>query len=189
MPQHDVVMAGFGGQGLMAIGKLLAKAAMQEGRHVTWLPSYGPEMRGGTANCVVVVDDAPVGSPFVQHAQAALVMNRPSFDKFAELVAPGGLLVINSSLVENLPVRTDLQVVRLAAHDLAAQAGSAKAANMAMLGAYLARCPVVRPETVRGCISEAFAGKKAAAAEGSLRAFDAGLAHAAATGMATAATA
>lgn len=175
MPQHDVVMAGFGGQGLMAIGKLLAKAAMYEGRHVTWLPSYGPEMRGGTANCVVVVDDAPIGSPFVQHAQAALVMNRPSFDKFAELIAPGGLLVINASLVEVLPVRPDVQVLRIAANELATTAGSAKAANMAMLGAYLGCCPVVRADTVRGCIGAAFAGKRPAAGEASLRAFELGM--------------
>ncbi|MBM4343036.1 MAG: 2-oxoacid:acceptor oxidoreductase family protein [Deltaproteobacteria bacterium] len=178
MAQHDVVMAGFGGQGLMAIGKLLAKAAMCEGRHVTWLPSYGPEMRGGTANCVVVVDDAPIGSPFVQHAQAALVMNRPSFDKFAPLLAPGGTIVVNGSLVDDLPVRSDVRVVRIAANDLAARAGSAKAANMAMLGAYLAHCPVVRHDTVRDHIAAAFAGKNSAVGEANVRAFEAGLAAA-----------
>jgi len=176
MAYCDVVMAGFGGQGLMAIGKLLAKAAMDEGRHVTWLPSYGPEMRGGTANCVVVIDDEPIGSPFVQHAQAAIVMNRPSFDKFAPLVARGGVLVVNTSLIAADPGRADVAVVSVRAQEVADAAGSPKSANMVMLGAWLARCPVVRAESIEACIAKAFSGPKAAAGEVNLRAFRAGLA-------------
>lgn len=171
MAYSDVVLAGFGGQGLMAIGKLLAKAAMLEGRQVTWLPSYGPEMRGGTANCVVVVSDEPVGSPFVQHAHAAVVMNRPSFDKFAPLVLAGGTLLVNTSLIDAPCPRADVQLVAVPANALAEQAGAPKAANMVMLGAYLRACPVVQPQTAAACIEKSFAGKPAAVAEGNLRAF------------------
>ncbi len=159
----DVVMAGFGGQGLMAIGKILAKAAMQDGRHVTWLPSYGPEMRGGTANCVVVMDDEPVASPVVQHARAAIVMNKQSIDKFEPTLVPGGLLVVNSSLIDRHADRTDLRVVELPANTLAEAAGSEKSANMVMLGAYVGASGVVSGASVEHAIELNFGGKKAVA--------------------------
>ena len=161
---QDVVMAGFGGQGLMAIGKILAKAAMQEGRHVTWLPSYGPEMRGGTANCVVVIDDEPVASPVVQHARAAIVMNKQSIDRFESTLVAGGLLIVNSSLIDRHAVRTDLRVVELAANSLAAEAGSDKSANMVMLGAYVGASGAVGSEAVEHAIEVNFGPKKAVAA-------------------------
>lgn len=176
MPYHDVVMAGFGGQGLMAIGKLLAKAAMDEGRNVTWLPSYGPEMRGGTANCVVVVDDEPIGSPCVEHARAAIVMNRPSYDKFEPTLCQGGLLVVNSSLIDQVESRSDLQTVLVPANDLAEAEGSPKAANMVMLGAYIAHSGVVNPATIEHAIAKSYAGDKQAVGEANLRAFRRGLA-------------
>lgn len=176
MPYQDVVMAGFGGQGLMAIGKLLAKAAMDEGHHVTWLPSYGPEMRGGTANCVVVVDDEPIGSPFVEHAQAAIVMNRPSLDKFEPSLAPGGLLVVNSSLIDEPVHRSDLRTVLVPANELAEAEGSGKAANMVMLGAYVAHCGIVSVASIEHAIEASYTGSKKAYGEVNLRAFRRGLA-------------
>lgn len=161
---QDVVMAGFGGQGLMAIGKILAKAAMQEGRHVTWLPSYGPEMRGGTANCVVVMDDEPVASPVVQHARAAIVMNKQSIDRFESTLIPGGLLVVNTSLIDRHALRTDLRVVELAANAEAEAAGSEKSANMVMLGAYIGASGAVSEAAVAHAIEANFGGKAAVAA-------------------------
>lgn len=171
MASADVVMAGFGGQGLMAIGKILAKAAMEEGAHVTWLPSYGPEMRGGTANCIVVIDSQPIGSPVVKLARAAIVMNKQSIDKFEPQVAPGGLLIVNASLIDRKVTRTDLKVISLAATELADQQGTTKAANMVMLGAYVAASKVVKVETVEHAIEATFAGKKKDVAEVNVRAF------------------
>lgn len=160
----DVVMAGFGGQGLMAIGKILAKAAMHQGRNVTWMPSYGPEMRGGTANCVVVIDDEPVASPVVQHAQAAIVMNKQSIDKFEPTLVSGGLLVINTSLIDRHAERSDLRVVELAANSVAEEEGSGKSANMVMLGAYVGASGAVLAEEVEYAIAANFGDKKAVAA-------------------------
>ena len=124
--QTEVIMAGFGGQGLMLIGKLLAKAGLDEGKEVTWLPSYGPEMRGGTANCTVVVSDKPIGSPLIPAPKGAIVMNRPSHDKFAPLVRPKGVLVVNSSLIPDTTPRSDLTVFRIPANEIAMEEGSGR---------------------------------------------------------------
>jgi len=157
--ERTVVMAGFGGQGLLMIGKLLAEACLHEGKEVTWLPSYGPEMRGGTANCTVVVSDRPVGSPLISRPKDAVVMNLPSLDKFAPTLRPGGVLVINSSLIAVDPARTDLDIFRIAANDIATSEGSARAANMAVLGAYVGRTKLAGRETVLAAIREGFASK------------------------------
>lgn len=174
MPSADVVMAGFGGQGLMAIGKILAKAAMEEGRHVTWLPSYGPEMRGGTANCMVIIDDEPIGSPVIRRTQAALVMNKQSIDKFESAVADGGLLVVNTSLIDRPAQRHNVRIINLPATELAEKEGSAKAANMVMLGAYVGATKVVKVETVEHTIAATFRSK-AGVGDLNLRAFRRGL--------------
>jgi 2-oxoglutarate ferredoxin oxidoreductase subunit gamma len=174
MASADIVMAGFGGQGLMAIGKILAKAAMEEGRNVTWLPSYGPEMRGGTANCVVIIDDDPIGSPVLKRTQAAIVMNKQSIDKFEPTVVDKGLIVVNTSLIDRKVQRGDLKAVYVAANDLAEKEGSGKAANMVMLGAYVAATRVVKPEAVEHAIEVTFEGKKGAG-ELNVRAFRKGL--------------
>jgi 2-oxoglutarate ferredoxin oxidoreductase subunit gamma len=134
----EVVMAGFGGQGLMLIGKLLAEASMDEGKEVCWLPSYGPEMRGGTANCTVVVSDQPVASPVINTPQSLIVMNRPSLDKFGSQVKPGGLILINSSMIDIGTGRDDVTEVRIPANDEARAVGTDRSANMIMLGAYVA---------------------------------------------------
>ncbi len=175
MATQDVVMAGFGGQGLMAIGKILAKAAMEEGKNVTWMPSYGPEMRGGTANCVVIIDDDPIGSPVVKRTQAAVVMNKQSIDKFEPTVADHGLLVINTSLIDRKAARDDLKVVYVAANEIAESEGGAKAANMVMLGAYLGVTGATKPETLEHAIEATFAGKRGNLGDINVRAFRKGL--------------
>ncbi len=138
--ESSTVFAGFGGQGVLSLGKIVASAALAEGREVSWLPSYGPEMRGGTANCTVVISDRPIGSPVVRRSDVAVVMNIPSCRKFGPLVRPGGILLVNSTLIPeaDIPARDDLRVVRVPATGIAIELGAAIAANMVMLGAYLA---------------------------------------------------
>ncbi|MBI3894190.1 MAG: 2-oxoacid:acceptor oxidoreductase family protein, partial [Candidatus Wallbacteria bacterium] len=111
MKREEVIIAGFGGQGVLLIGKLVAEAALQAGCEVSWLPSYGPEMRGGTANCTVVVSDRPIASPVVDHPRGVVAMNRPSLDKFEASVEAGGFLLLNASMVDRAPTRTDVTVV------------------------------------------------------------------------------
>lgn len=171
MSNRDVVMAGFGGQGLMAIGKILAKAAMEDGKNVTWMPSYGPEMRGGTANCVVIIDDEPIGSPVVKKTQAAIVMNKQSIDKFEPTVVDHGLLVVNTSLIDRKAARDDLQVVYVAANEIAEKEGGAKAANMVMLGAYLGATGATKVESLEHAIEATFAGKRGNLGDINVRAF------------------
>jgi len=157
---EKLICAGFGGQGVMSLGQLLAYAGMIEDKQVTWMPSYGPEMRGGTAYCCVVVSDCPVGSPLItDDATAAIVMNQPSFEKFAGSIVPGGLLLVNSSLVARQPVRDDLQVYYLAALDAAAACGNRKAANMVMLGAYLELTGIVSQKSIMAAFAKVFGAK------------------------------
>jgi 2-oxoglutarate ferredoxin oxidoreductase subunit gamma len=157
--QTEVVMAGFGGQGVMLIGRLLAYAGMEEGREVSWLPSYGPEMRGGTANCTVVLSERPIGSPVVNSPQSCVIMNRPSLDKFVDNVKPGGILIINSSLIDVKSPREDLKTLYVPCNDIAIECGSAKAANMVALGAYIGCSKVVKFETMMKLIENLFESK------------------------------
>jgi len=158
--QTEVIMSGFGGQGLMMIGKLLAYAGLNEGKEVTWLPSYGPEMRGGTANCTVVVGDKPVGSPLISSPKAAVVMNQPSLEKFAPTLKPNGILVINSSMIPINSDREDLRSFRIKANDLARDMGNPRSANLVMLGAFIGLDEVVSHETLIKAIEKTFASKK-----------------------------
>lgn len=146
--EHRLIFAGFGGQGVMSMGQLLTYAGMLEGKYVAWIPSYGPEMRGGTANCSVTVSDHPVSSPIVYEPSAAIVLNQPSLEKFAPLVMPGGLLLINSSLISGDSDRKDITKVRVAANDLASRLGNLKVANMTILGALIELTGVVAMESV-----------------------------------------
>ena len=155
----DVVMAGFGGQGLMFIGKLLAYSAMKEGRHVTWIPSYGPEMRGGTANCTVIISNEEIGSPVTTHPHAAIIMNNPSFEAFEPRLQTGGLLLFSSSMVNRPITRHDLKMMAVPATEIATSAGTEKAANMVMLGTYIALTRIVSKESVISGLKELF-GKK-----------------------------
>lgn len=138
---HEIIIAGFGGQGILLMGQILAHGAMLEDKEVSWFPSYGPEMRGGTANCSVVIADSQIGSPVVSEPTEAIIMNQPSLDKFGPLLRRGGLLIINSSLV----VKPDGQdrVIQVPANDVAAKVGSPKVANMVMLGAFLQATGIV----------------------------------------------
>jgi 2-oxoglutarate ferredoxin oxidoreductase subunit gamma len=135
--EERVVMAGFGGQGVMAIGQLLTYAGMIENKSVSWLPSYGPEMRGGTANCGVIISSEAVGSPVVVDSTAAIVMNRPSLDKFENSVVKDGRLFINLSLIDQRAERDDIEVYYIPANEIADKMGNSRVANMVMLGAYI----------------------------------------------------
>ncbi|MEW6724363.1 MAG: 2-oxoacid:acceptor oxidoreductase family protein [Bacillota bacterium] len=145
---HEVIMAGFGGQGVMLVGQLLAYSGMLEGKKVSWMPSYGPEMRGGTANCSVVVSGEEVGSPVVSEPTAVIIMNRPSLDKFEGKVVKGGVLIINSSLVDRQVQRGDVTVIEVPANDIATELGDVRVANMVALGALIQATGAVKKESV-----------------------------------------
>jgi 2-oxoglutarate ferredoxin oxidoreductase subunit gamma len=173
--EHNVVIAGFGGQGVMLIGELLAHAGMDEGKEVTWLPSYGPEQRGGTANCAVVVADEPIASPTLTEPQAAIVFNRQSFDKFEPVIAKGGLLVMDSTLIDRKSSRADLDLVYIPATDIAMKLGNSKFTNMVLLGAYLGKVNPISMASVHGALSVFLTGKKAALIEVNKKALQAGI--------------
>ena len=141
--QTEIMIVGFGGQGVLFAGQLLAYTAMDEGKQVTWIPSYGPEMRGGTANCTVVIADEEIGSPMVRHPQAIVVMNRPSLDKYENVIQAGGVLVVNSSMVDRPVERSDVRVVLLPASEIAEELGDRRMTNMVLLGGLLANLPVL----------------------------------------------
>jgi 2-oxoglutarate ferredoxin oxidoreductase subunit gamma len=152
--QTEIVIAGFGGQGVMFAGQVLAYAAMDSNKEVTWIPSYGPEMRGGTANCTVIIADEEIGSPMVLNPQAALVLNLPSLDKYEPLVAPGGVLVANASLINRQPVRTDVDCVYIPANEIAESLGDKRMTNMVALGALLARLPVLPIDAIKQALKD-----------------------------------
>jgi 2-oxoglutarate ferredoxin oxidoreductase subunit gamma len=152
--QQEVIIAGFGGQGVLFAGQLLAYAAMDAGKEVTWIPSYGPEMRGGTANCTVVISDEEIGSPFVKNPAAVLAMNLPSLDKYEDLVKPGGVLVVNTSMVNRQVERENIKVVSVAANEVAEMAGSKRAVNMVMLGALLANADLLSLEALETALED-----------------------------------
>ena len=136
--QYDIIFSGFGGQGALFAGQLLGYAAMDEGLNVTWIPSYGPEMRGGTAHCTVIVSDETIGSPLVRHPSNVVAFNNPSVEKYEPLVAEDGALIYNSSLVTHAIGRHDIHAIPIAASDVAGELGSSKLVNMVLLGALLA---------------------------------------------------
>ena len=146
--QTEIIIAGFGGQGVLFAGQILARAAMADGLNVTWLPSYGPEMRGGTANVTVIISDEEIASPLVQQPQVAIALNLPSLQKYEPLMKPGGLLVVNSSLVDSLPQRSDIISLPIPATDIARELGSEQVANMVALGAMIAATGLLPLETI-----------------------------------------
>ena len=171
----EFIFAGFGGQGMLLIGKFMAMACMLDGKHVSWLPSYGPEMRGGTANCSVIVSDEEVASPLVDKADCIVAMNLPSLDKFESHVRPGGTLVINSSIIERKAVRTDINVVYCDANRIAEAVGNPKGANVAILGALLEKEPIVSVEKMVEAIRIELGERKAKFLEGNKKALIAGM--------------
>lgn len=147
MEQHEIILAGFGGQGILSAGRLLAYAGMLENKNVSWLPSYGPEMRGGTANCHVIISDEPIGSPILNTATSLIVMNLPSLDKFENMVVSGGIIIIDSSLVHRMPDREDVEVYCVPATRMASDRGKVTYANIILIGKLLAKTGVVSKES------------------------------------------
>ena len=160
MTEH-ILIAGFGGQGIMSLGQMLCYGGMLEGREVSFLPSYGPEMRGGSANCMVIVSDEPVGAPVFAQPDCVIAMNLPSLDKFEDTVLPGGRLFINSSLISQKAKRTDIEVHYIPANDIAGELGSARVAGMAVLGAYLALSGAVSHDAVLEALKKVLGPRKA----------------------------
>ncbi len=152
--QTDIIIAGFGGQGVLFAGQLLAYAGLGEGKEVTWIPSYGPEMRGGTANCTVIIADEEIGSPMVRNPQAVIAMNRPSLDKYEPLMRPGGLLVVNASMVDRKVKRTDLRVVEVPANEIAESLGDKRMTNMVLLGSLIANLPIIQLTSIETALKE-----------------------------------
>jgi len=152
----SIVIAGFGGQGLLLAGKVIALASMYQGKEVTWISSYGPEMRGGTASCTVVVSDEPIGSPIVKHPDIAIVMNQPSYDKYNKLIAENGYLIVNTSLISR-PECLECDDVYIPATELARELGNERVANMIMVGALKYMLPT---KYVRQALEECFSNKE-----------------------------
>jgi 2-oxoglutarate ferredoxin oxidoreductase subunit gamma len=151
---EEIIVSGFGGQGALFAGQVLTYAGMAEGHHVSWIPSYGPEMRGGTAHCTVILSDEVIGSPVVHRPSIAMVLNIPSMDRYEPLIQPGGLLIYNSSLITRTPTRTDIRAIAVPANDIAAELGDTRMANMVMVGALLAETGLVKPETVDAVLAD-----------------------------------
>lgn len=160
MATHKLIIAGFGGQGVMLIGQMIAYAAMLEGKEVTWMPSYGPEMRGGTANCTVIVSDRKINSPIVSEATSVIVMNLPSLVRFENMVVPGGKLFVNRSLIKEKPKRDDIDVYYIDANEIAAGLHNDKVANMVILGAVVSVTGVVELESIIKVMDKIFIGNK-----------------------------
>jgi 2-oxoglutarate ferredoxin oxidoreductase subunit gamma len=150
--QTEIVISGFGGQGALFAGQLLAYAALDAGLHTTWFPSYGPEMRGGTAHCTTIVSDDPIGSPVVRNPRAAIVLNLPSMERYEPLVKAGGVLVVNSSIVDKRPTRTDLHALQVPGDAIAQELGEKRVTNLVLLGALLAQLDVLTLEQVQGTL-------------------------------------
>ena len=161
MMKREIILSGFGGQGVMSIGKNLAEAGVEEDLEVSWVPSYGPEMRGGTANCMVILSEERIGAPIVEKATEIVVMNRPSLLKFEPAVRPGGIVFINSSIVPDKVSRDDVRAVYVPCDTIAAELGNPKVSNMVMLGAYIGATGALKVETIEKMIHEMFTGKKA----------------------------
>lgn len=178
MSGHATIIAGFGGQGLLFAGQVLAQAAMTEGLEVSWMPSYGPEMRGGTAYCTVIVSPTPIGSPIVDVADSIIALNPPSLAKFEHLVTPGGLIVLNTSLIEAEPRRTDVEVAAIPCTALARTSGHDRLASVVALGGLIARRPLVTRDAIRSALEVITGDHHPELLVADLAAFDAGLAAA-----------
>lgn len=152
--ETSIIISGFGGQGALFAGQLLAYAGMDNGRFVTWIPSYGPEMRGGTAHCIVIISDVPIGAPIVRQPDIAIAFNQPSFEKYDPLVKPGGLFIVNSSIVDTESQRTDIDCVYAAANGIAEEFGNAKMMNMVMLGALVAQRPILSLDMIKQALHD-----------------------------------
>lgn len=172
MSISKLFIAGSGGQGILLMGQMIAKAAMVEDKEITFLPSYGPEMRGGTANCTVVVSDKSISCPLIYEADVLVAMNTPSQDRFESMLKPGGKLFANASLITTLPKRTDIEVFRVDADALAMELGNRRTANVIMLGAIIGNTDIVSRASMEKVLEKTFSGKKASLLEINLKALD-----------------
>lgn len=161
MATHKLIVAGFGGQGVMLIGQMIAYAGMLEGKEVTWMPAYGPEMRGGTANCTVIVSDKKISSPIISEATSVVVMNYPSLLKFESMVVPGGKLFVNTSLIKEKPVREDIEIYNIDANEIAVSLHNDKVSNMVVLGAIAGVTGIVGLDSIEKVMEKLFTGNKA----------------------------
>ncbi len=175
MADHEIIIAGFGGQGLLFAGKVLAYAGLLEGRKLSWLPSYGPEMRGGTANCNVILSDTPVGSPIVQDPNVLVVMNGPSLDKYENAVVPGGKIFVDSTLITRKVERKDVDVYYVPATDMAAAMNAQALANMVLLGKVVRETGCIRESSIEDALHHVIPARKADMFDLNLRAVKTGL--------------
>ncbi len=171
MGTHKLFFAGSGGQGVLLMGQMVTYAAMLEDKASTFFPSYGPEMRGGTANCTVVVSDKPVSCPLIYEADALVAMNLPSLLKFEQMVKPGGVICVNTSIIDQPVKRTDVRVVNVPVNEIAAELGNTKVANMVMLGALVHATNVVSAESIEKVMQKTFTGSKAKLIDLNMKAF------------------
>jgi 2-oxoglutarate ferredoxin oxidoreductase subunit gamma len=176
---EEIIFSGFGGQGALFAGQLMTYAGMDAGYQVTWIPSYGPEMRGGTAHCTVIISDRPIGSPIIRNPTIAVVLNPPSMRKYESLVRPGGMLVLNSTLVRERTDRDDITEIAVPANELAAELGNVKMANVVLLGAMLVHRPIVSLDELEAVLEEHLEGKKRRFIEPNKRALRRGAEYAA----------
>jgi len=172
--QNETIIAGFGGQGVLFTGKVMAYAALESGLEVTWFPSYGPEMRGGTANCTVVISDEEIGSPQVSQPHAAIVMNQPSLDKYENLVKPGGYLAVNTSLTNRPVKRDDINVIEIPASEMAEELGNIRFANIVILGALAQKADFLDMKSIEKGIAKGLEGKKSKLLDANLAALKKG---------------
>ncbi len=158
--EHEIIFAGFGGQGVLSMGRLIAYAGMIEGKEVSWMPSYGPEMRGGTANCIVIISDSRISSPIVTKFDTAILLNQPSIDKFEKAIKPGGLLIYEQSTAVHPPTRTDIDIICIAGNEEAAKLNAKQVANMFMVGAFLEKRPLLKLETIIEALKKALPARR-----------------------------
>jgi 2-oxoglutarate ferredoxin oxidoreductase subunit gamma len=152
---HEIIFAGFGGQGVLSMGQIIAYGGMLEGKEVSWMPSYGPEMRGGTANCIVIVSDGRISSPIVTKFDSAVVLNQPSLDKFESQVKPGGFLIYETSTIIKPPTRTDIEIFSISAIEEAQKLGKKQVANMVLMGAFLEKRQIINPDSLLKALRKA----------------------------------
>lgn len=172
-----VVLAGFGGQGVLFLGKILAYAGMLDEREVCWIPSYGPEMRGGTANCSVIISDEEVNSTVLEYADVGIVLNQPAYEKFLPFIKPGGALVVNSSIVDTTDTRQDIQVIHVPASDVAKELGNPSLGNMVCLGALLNHLKTANLASIQKAVDKVVGNKKPQLYESNLAAVEKGITY------------
>lgn len=148
LKSQEIIFAGFGGQGVLSMGQIIAYAALMENKEVSWMPSYGPEMRGGTANCITIISDKRISSPIISVFDSAVILNQPSLEKFEKAIKPGGILLFEESTIINKPNRNDIEILEIPAISIATKLNKKQVANMVMIGAFLQKRPIVNFENI-----------------------------------------